>query len=54
MTILHAALSLSDYTLEASELLLMSDVSDTFFDGRYFGPVRLVQIRGMIQPIITF
>ena len=43
-----------DYTLGKSELLLMSDVSGTSFDGRYFGPVDGSQVRGVIQPIITF
>jgi conjugative transfer signal peptidase TraF len=45
---------LSHYTLEDSELLLMSDVSDTSFDGRYFGPVARSQIRSVIQPFITW
>lgn len=44
----------SDYTLGNSELLLMSDVSATSFDGRYFGPVNLPQIRGVIRPVIIF
>lgn len=39
----------SDYRLKESELLLMSDVSGTSFDGRYFGPVR-----GVIKPLVTF
>jgi type IV secretory pathway protease TraF len=40
--------------LKDSELLLMSDVSGTSFDGRYFGPVNLSQAKGVITPIITF
>jgi conjugative transfer signal peptidase TraF len=44
----------NDYTLGKSELLLMSNVSATSFDGRYFGPVNLSQIRGVIRPVITF
>ncbi|SEA65121.1 conjugation peptidase TraF. Serine peptidase. MEROPS family S26C [Nitrosospira multiformis] len=44
----------SDYTLKDSELLLMSDVSGTSFDGRYFGPMNLSQIEGVITPIILF
>jgi conjugative transfer signal peptidase TraF len=44
----------SDYTLGKSELLLMSDVSSTSFDGRYFGPVNLSQVRGVIRPVIVF
>jgi conjugative transfer signal peptidase TraF len=43
-----------EYTLGESELLLMSDVSSTSFDGRYFGPVDMVQVKGVIRPIITF
>jgi conjugative transfer signal peptidase TraF len=42
-----------DYTLGQSELLLMSDMSSTSFDGRYFG-VDVAQVRGVIQPVITF
>lgn len=44
----------SDYTLGDSELLLMSDLSATSFDGRYFGPVNLSQVRGVIRPVLTF
>lgn len=44
----------SDYTLGNSELLLMSDVSTTSFDGRYFGPVNVAQVRGVIRPVIIF
>ena len=44
----------SDYTLGNSELLLMSDVSGTSFDGRYFGPVSLSQVRGVLRPVIIF
>ena len=44
----------SDYILKGSELLLMSDVSGTSFDGRYFGPVEIGQVRGMIRPVVTF
>jgi len=43
-----------DYTLGQSELLLMSDMSGTSFDGRYFGPVEAGQVRGVVRPIITF
>lgn len=42
------------YTLGASELLLMSDVSDTSFDGRYFGPVNRAQIKSVITPVMTW
>jgi conjugative transfer signal peptidase TraF len=41
------------YTLGETELLLMSDVSDTSFDGRYFGPINRSQIKTVIRPVIT-
>jgi conjugative transfer signal peptidase TraF len=44
----------SDYKLKESELLLMSDMSGTSFDGRYFGPVDVGQVRGVIKPLIVF
>jgi conjugative transfer signal peptidase TraF len=44
----------NDYTLEEPELLLMSDVSGTSFDGRYFGVVNVGQVRGVVRPVITF
>ncbi len=44
----------SDYKLKESELLLMSDMSGTSFDGRYFGPVDVGQVRGVIKPLIIF
>jgi conjugative transfer signal peptidase TraF len=42
------------YTLSAAEVLLMSDVSGTSFDGRYFGPVNRSQIRTVISPVLTW
>jgi conjugative transfer signal peptidase TraF len=42
------------YVLGASEVLLMSDVSRTSFDGRYFGPVSRAQIRTVIVPVLTW
>jgi type IV secretory pathway protease TraF len=42
------------YVLGASEVLLMSDVSATSFDGRYFGPVSRAQIRTVIVPVLTW
>ena len=42
------------YTLGNAELLLMSDVSGTSFDGRYFGPINRNQIQGVIRPVITW
>ena len=44
----------STYTLGSAELLLMSDVSDTSFDGRYFGPVNRSQVQTVIRPVITW
>ena len=41
-------------TLGASEVLLMSDVSATSFDGRYFGPLSCSQIKGVIRPVLTW
>lgn len=42
------------YTLGAAEVLLMSDVSATSFDGRYFGPVNRSQIQAVIRPVFTW
>ncbi len=42
------------YTLGNSEVLLMSDVSGTSFDGRYFGPINLSQVKTVIRPVITW
>lgn len=42
------------YTLGASALLLMSDISDTSFDGRYFGPIGRSQIKAVIRPVLTW
>lgn len=36
------------------ELLLMSDVSATSFDGRYFGPIDQSQIETVIRPLMTW
>lgn len=44
----------SRYTLAGEQLLLMSDVSATSFDGRYFGPVNKSQVKGVIRPIVTW
>lgn len=44
----------SDYTLGASELLLMSDVSGTSFDGRYYGPIDRAQVQTVIRPVVTW
>jgi conjugative transfer signal peptidase TraF len=42
------------YTLGTSEVLLMSDVSRTSFDGRYFGPINRSQIKTVIRPVFTW
>ena len=42
------------FTLDGSELLLMSDVSGTSFDGRYFGPIHRSQIKGVIRAVFTW
>ena len=42
------------FILGASEVLLMSDVSGTSFDGRYFGPVNHLQIKTVLSPVITW
>ena len=42
------------FTLGASELLLMSDVSPTSFDGRYFGPINRSQLRTVVRPVLTW
>lgn len=37
-----------------AEVLLMSDVSATSFDGRYFGPVNRSQIKAVMSPVMTW
>lgn len=44
----------NSYVLGNSEVLLMSDVSATSFDGRYFGPISRSQIKTVIRPVITW
>lgn len=44
----------ASYTLQSDELLLMSGMSATSFDGRYFGPIKLSQIEGVIKPILVW
>jgi conjugative transfer signal peptidase TraF len=43
-----------EFIIGNSEVLLMSDVSGTSFDGRYFGPVNRAQIKTVIVPVITW
>ncbi len=42
------------FILGGSELLLMSDICRTSFDGRYFGPINHSQIKGVIRPVFTW
>ena len=42
------------FTVGSAELLLMSDVSGTSFDGRYFGPINRSQIATVLRPVITW
>ena len=42
------------FTVGSSELLLMSDVSGTSFDGRYFGPIERSQITSVLRPVFTW
>jgi len=42
------------YALSHTELLLMSDVSATSFDSRYFGPIDRSQIKTVIFPVMTW
>ena len=44
----------ASYTLQADQVLLMSDVSNTSFDARYYGPLNKAQIEAVIKPIITW
>lgn len=44
---------INNYILRPSEVLLMSDVSKTSFDGRYYGPVSRSLIKTAILPLIT-
>jgi conjugative transfer signal peptidase TraF len=45
---------LDHYALSHTELLLMSDVSATSFDSRYFGPIDRSQIKTVIFPVMTW
>ena len=42
------------YTLDRSEVLLMSEVCGLSFDGRYFGPINRLQIKTVILPVFTW
>jgi len=41
------------YTLGTAQVLLMSDYSPRSFDGRYFGPVNQIAIKGVLRPVFT-
>lgn len=43
-----------NYRLNDSELLMMSNVNDLSFDGRYFGPINRSQVMRVIRPIIIW
>lgn len=40
--------------LSKTELLVMSDQSDTAFDSRYFGPIHRAQVKAVLKPILTW
>lgn len=42
------------YRLGAAEVLLMSEISATSFDARYFGPVSRTQVVTALAPILTW
>ena len=42
------------YRLADADLLLMSEASETAFDGRYFGPVPRANVEAVIRPILTW
>lgn len=44
----------ANFVIRKDELLLMSDVSSTSFDARYFGPVSRAQVNTVIRPLLTW
>lgn len=47
-------LQADNYRLSGAEVLLMSDVSRTSFDARYFGPIDRAQIQSVVSPVLTW
>ncbi len=47
-------LTLRQYPLKNSELLLMTDQSDLSFDARYFGLINRSQVKAVISPALTW
>lgn len=47
-------LRLLDYRLPTDEVLMMSDVSDTSFDARYFGPIPQHHLQEVVHPVWTW
>jgi len=45
---------LNEFIIGGHQLLLMSDVSATSFDGRYFGPIDRDQVKSVIVPVLTW
>ncbi len=44
----------SRFSLDGSNVLLMSDVTGASFDSRYFGPIDRRQIKTVLTPVITW
>jgi conjugative transfer signal peptidase TraF len=44
----------NSFKLGNSEVLLMSDVSRTSFDSRYFGPIHVAHIKSVIVPVFVW